>query len=558
MGKSPAKWIKSVLLGKKAPKPKIVKGKEKVANEGEVLVVAKSTERELAPATIASHLSDADSIQENLEIDNKDDESSPHAAVIPESELEGSQLLVVLDGPERHEHNQAATKVQASFRGYLARRAFLALKGIIKLQALIRGHLVRRQAVSTIHSMLGIVKLQAHVRGKRVRLSDIGLEVQGKIILETIWERKLVNGEEGKYLRAKNFPANALALKFLSLSPRPMYLEYDLTDPNSVTSWLDRWSASHFWKPVSVPMKPDSSTPLDQTQSNQSVKTEMSKAKRNNKVPSARVDNGSSRSSFEVERSRRTFRKPSSHSIEISDPEAAKSELEKVKRSLRKVHESAFPSAIEDDKRKQSPENVFSVSGQNQLEQTKSIAPEKTEEDPYDTLPTMVNVETSPEPHKVDGVIDSRAENQTIVDSKPLDIVTQDDKVPAENEDSFVKQDEQLDNENQKASMKESLHPKHEPTQNGSNKQLKVPSYMAATKSAKAKLKDLGSLAFDQETPEKSSSTRRHSLPSATVTKVSSSPRSQKLTPSNGKVKTKSDKPLSASKDGTGKADWRR
>ncbi|KAK7328971.1 hypothetical protein VNO77_23111 [Canavalia gladiata] len=42
-----------------------------------------------------------------------------------------------------------------------AHRAFRALKGIIRLQALIRGHLVRRQAVITLYCMYEIVKLQA-------------------------------------------------------------------------------------------------------------------------------------------------------------------------------------------------------------------------------------------------------------------------------------------------------------------------------------------------------------------------------------------------------------
>lgn len=61
-----------------------------------------------------------------------------------------------------------------------ARRAFWALKGIIRLQALVRGHLVRRQAVATLQCMHAIVKFQALVRGRAVRLSDVGREVQYK------------------------------------------------------------------------------------------------------------------------------------------------------------------------------------------------------------------------------------------------------------------------------------------------------------------------------------------------------------------------------------------
>lgn len=61
-----------------------------------------------------------------------------------------------------------------------ARRAFRALKGIIRLQALIRGHLVRRQAVATLRCMHAIVKLQALARGRRVRLSDAIPEVRKK------------------------------------------------------------------------------------------------------------------------------------------------------------------------------------------------------------------------------------------------------------------------------------------------------------------------------------------------------------------------------------------
>lgn len=58
-----------------------------------------------------------------------------------------------------------------------ARRAFWALKGIIRLQALARGHLVRRQAVATLTCMRAIVEFQALVRGQIVRLSRNGPQI---------------------------------------------------------------------------------------------------------------------------------------------------------------------------------------------------------------------------------------------------------------------------------------------------------------------------------------------------------------------------------------------
>lgn len=57
-----------------------------------------------------------------------------------------------------------------------ARRSFRTLKGIIRLQALVRGHLVRRQAVSTLCCMRGIIKFQALVRGRKVR-TGIGVHL---------------------------------------------------------------------------------------------------------------------------------------------------------------------------------------------------------------------------------------------------------------------------------------------------------------------------------------------------------------------------------------------
>ncbi|XP_035839505.1 protein IQ-DOMAIN 14 isoform X1 [Helianthus annuus] len=74
------------------------------------------------------------------------------------------------DAADRHKH-KAALIVQTSFRGYLARRALEALKGVVKLQALIRGHNVRKRAKMTLKCMQSLLRVQAQVCDQRRKLS---------------------------------------------------------------------------------------------------------------------------------------------------------------------------------------------------------------------------------------------------------------------------------------------------------------------------------------------------------------------------------------------------
>lgn len=541
MGKSPGKWIKTVFFGKKSSKSNLSKdvtseiktsvtGKTPSNDSGVDSMVISSPVRPVI-ASSGEHTELVKSSSANLMPDSAEDQETPIEFTAPT----GEELIKL---------EKAATKAQAAFRGYLARRAFWALKGIIRLQALVRGHLVRRQAVATLSCMRAIVEFQALIRGRSVRLSN------GQM-LQKYTPRESGDKKPAHLLRTslqvEKLSTNVFATKLVSSShtTMPLSIQYESIEPNSVRCWLERWSSSSFWVPLPQPKKTVDPKPKRKQTKLQSEEPETVKPKRTvRRVPAPNNDNSLTNSS-ENEKSRRTVRKVN-HQTDPSHEQSI-NELEKVKRNLRKISisTSATPEKSETDTEKPLP--ILS----------KEIPEHGSEKINGSSVETVKQPEPEPEPVPEGPPVEPQE------DKPPVDVelnVVQDDQTPVEppSESEPPANVELNGKENQKARRRKSLPAKQEYSESVSQNSPTLPSYMAATESAKAKLRAQAAAKAAEEGAENGSS-RRQSLPPATGKPSLQSPRVQKPLQANGKGASKPNKSqISPRDEKVIQAGWRR
>lgn len=327
----------------------------------------------------------------------------------------------------------------------------------------------------------------------------------------------------------------------------PLHIIYDPSEPNSLPMWLERWSASYFWRPCPQPKK------LVKPQKKlQTSEAEMQKSKRGiQKAAATNTQSFTTLSTSEVEKPKQKLRRVSHSSV---DPlqECPQNEIEKVKRSLRKVHspvlENTVHQEVEDKKPQESLEKPSIISSGDALhKRSKSSCSENMKKDAVLTIPDLLDAENIPEPVKGKEEVGLSFGNKSTDEVKQsVENHVNDETTPLSNgnhKSPNIK--DGSSNGNAKISRKPSLTVKQEAAENGleSTPSPTLPSYMAATESAKAKLKAQGSPRFGQDGSEVSNLSRRHSLPSSTNSKGHSpSPRTQKGNISGGKAGNKSGK----------------
>ncbi|CAK7342964.1 unnamed protein product [Dovyalis caffra] len=190
--------------------------------------------------------------------------------------IEVVQLTTINKYAGKSKEEVAAIKIQTAFRGYMARRALQALRGLARLKSLMEGPTIKRQASHTLRCMQTLTRVQSQIHIRRIRMSEENQALQRQLLqkhakdLESLrmgeeWDDSLQSKEQIEANLLNKFEAamrreRAMAYSFShqktwknsSRSANPMFMS---GNPSWGWSWLERWMAAHPWESRSMSEK---------------------------------------------------------------------------------------------------------------------------------------------------------------------------------------------------------------------------------------------------------------------------------------------------------------
>ncbi|XP_021770661.1 protein IQ-DOMAIN 1-like isoform X1 [Chenopodium quinoa] len=176
----------------------------------------------------------------------------------------------------------AAIKIQTAFRGYMGRRTLRALRGLMRLKAVMQGQAIKRQTTNTLKSMQTLARVQSQVHERRQKMAEENLarqkQIQQKYAKEQAkeleksqqngdgWdssrqtkeqiEAKLQSRHEAAIRRERTLAyafTHQQAWKASSMSAHTLFM--DVNNPHWGWSWLERWLAAKPWETATTPEK---------------------------------------------------------------------------------------------------------------------------------------------------------------------------------------------------------------------------------------------------------------------------------------------------------------
>ncbi|XP_065036789.1 protein IQ-DOMAIN 32-like [Musa acuminata AAA Group] len=162
---------------------------------------------------------------------------SPVPTEIVNTESPVSKSCTTPVGPTLNESD--AVVIQAAIRGYMAKKNLHKLESVVKLQAAVRGHLVRSQAIGTLRCIQAIIRMQALVRAHHARQ----LVEKLPSLEDKKFQEKGVTFEKSTKTSINKLLSNGFARQLLETTPRTkiIYIKCDPSKSDSAWKWLERW-----------------------------------------------------------------------------------------------------------------------------------------------------------------------------------------------------------------------------------------------------------------------------------------------------------------------------